>query len=918
MARARSDRFRKGLTLLAIAVTGNRAARQRLAEILRIWLIRVTPRILAPSLLRALAHFTPLAPVFSADWLRRFDTPGGVTLRYFQDTKAAMPNVFFVLCCSLDDVALALRTRSSLDDVIGLNWSGVIAPRSPISSADIGRLREIFASDPRFTFEPLMDANAPVLFLEAGAIPRPHGPRVLVEALLDTPGAMVAYSDEARVDSAGRPERPWFKPDFSPLLAEQGVLLGRMVAMRSGLEGCLDRQALFVLSAALGVGGAGVLHVPHVLFFDVGTPVVPFELPLMSSGVVIPMVSILIPTRDRWDLLEACLDSIDCSDWPRERLEIIIVDNGSSEPAAMSGLRDIEIDGRARVLRDDGPFNYSRLNNRAATVATGDILILLNNDTEVLDRQWIRKLVSLAALKQVGAVGPKLLYPDRTVQHGGVILGIQGVAAHAHVGLSSSDGGYAQLANLTHEVSTVTGACMAVSRENFLAVGGLDESFPVSFNDVVFCLDLLQIGLYNVYLAEPLLIHHESKSRGYDDTPAKREKARLEAAAAWLRHGKRMRRDFFYSPSLSLDQPYVLAFAPRRRPVWDRWLPRAHRVMMLSVTHERGHGVPVVLKLQAQALLAHGFEVVVAGPVSPNDLDYPGCTRIDILDPRMAALTAVEQGIDVVVAHTPPFFSVARWTGGYPRVLAYDYGEPPPLMFDDGESRQALLNEKDQGLLMCDAIFAISDAVAAEGRVPVRGVIPLGNTHLGCWDSLSETRRDLTRKRLGWGDRFVVLNVCRFHRAERNYKGIGTFAQLRRALNATCPNLAKRAIFVLCGKGNQDDIEDMRAEGLEVFANVSDIEITDLYCAADVYANFSTWEGYNLGIGQALAMGLGVVASDIPAHRAFGIPVTNDPVEAARALSEMGQQISGRTVKVWDWGGPLAQFVEEVKNLCPR
>jgi glycosyltransferase involved in cell wall biosynthesis len=271
--------------------------------------------------------------------------------------------------------------------------------------------------------------------------------------------------------------------------------------------------------------------------------------------------------------------------------------------------------------------------------------------------------------------------------------------------------------------------------------------------------------------------------------------------------------------------------------------------------------------------------------------------------------------VDLIIAHTPPFFSVARWTGGHPAVIAYDYGEPPPEWFPDTAERQVILTEKDQSLIMATAVYAISNAITSESRTPVDGVIPLGNAHLGRWTEDLVARRDAVRARRDWQGKFVVLNVCRFHIGERRYKGVDLYAKVSAATKQKSAAGSQQAVFVLCGKGTPADVEAMTALGLTVAANVTDEEMTDLYCAADAYANFSQWEGYNLGIGQALAMGLPTIASDIPAHRAFGIDVTNDVEFAADWVLQNAAVQSPRVPKVWSWEAPCKRLVEVIESM---
>jgi GT2 family glycosyltransferase len=863
-----------------------------------------------------------------SNWLAHFDTPTNEDL--LQLEVSAHPNSFIFVIARFDETSeeyaehLAVRLLKS----IGQQWQAafVFAPNCK-STETIDRIRRATGSDARISFGTPVLITAPefIVLVEGGALPRSHALRIFADALRGERNALVAYSDEDQYNGAGPSGNPWFKPKFSPLLAEQGMLLGGMVALRpdtngekqllSKLTNAHTDAAAVVREYALSGGESRVVHIPHVLYHDAFSPRAPLPLSL-ELPTALPAVSVIIPTRDRWDLLGACLESLKYTDWPRDRFEIIVVDNGSTDAFTLRMLAEAENTKLIRVIRDDLPFNWSRLNNLAVGESRGDLLVFLNNDTEIIDKGWLKKIARHLLRPGTGAVGCKLLYPDRTVQHGGVVAGIMGVAGHAHLGLAADEGGYRNLANITHEVSALTGACLAVTRENFYAVGGFNESFRVAFNDVVFCFDLHVLGKRNVYVGEALVVHHESKSRGYDDTPEKLAINRVEAQNAWSLHPQLMRNDPYYSPNLSLGRPYELGFAPRRPVPWDDRSRRAPRVMMLSVTHAIGHGVAVVVDKQAEALVRHGYQVIVAGPMSANDFPYPGCERVEVHDAQSAATLAAQKRVDLIIAHTPPFFSVARWTGTYPPVLAYDYGEPPSDWFPDAEARRAVLAEKDQSLIMASAVFTISEAVAAESRTPVHGVLPLGNSHLGQWDDACAVRRESVRKKRGWENKFVVLNVCRFHEGERVYKGVNTYADLRDVLHRGDKQRAEKTIFVLCGKGSPEDVKVMTARGLTVAANVTDEEMADLYCAADAYANFSKWEGYNLGIGQALAMGLPTIASDIPAHRAFGVEVTKDVEDAAVWLIRAAGQGGNRTPRIWSWEGPLERFIQEVTSVC--
>jgi GT2 family glycosyltransferase len=676
-------------------------------------------------------------------WSAHFDSPSkSIMDRLTAGADSKMP-VLVIARFEKNSEKYAPVLAKKLVDSIGQNWTAVFlfGPDCNVFEAQ-GKLLEATDRDPRIC----LDASAVtqqadvVVLIQGGALPRPHGLRIFADALRNSPGALLAYSDEDHLDDGGVPTTPWFKPKFSAILTAQGVLLGRMLAF--WVDGNMSEQVMqkllcdstdidaFVRKFALDNGERRVLHIPHVLFHDAFA----LRLPIVTDWSLpdtLPKTTIVIPTRDCWNLLGPCLESLWSSDWPSDLLDVLVVDNGSTDPETLAMLGRLEFERRIRVIHDARPFNWSSLNNLAARESDGELLIFLNNDTKADDPAWLKKLAAHALRPGVGAVGCKLLYPDRTVQHGGVVAGIQGIAGHAHLFLQSDEGGYCNLANTTHEVSAVTGACLAVTRKNFELAGGFNEEFRIAFNDFVFCLTLHSLGLRNVYVADPLLIHYESKSRGADDTPEKLALQHQEARRAVAIHSALIRDDPFYSPNLSLWKPYELAFAPRRRAAWDDRSSRSLKVMMLSGTHAVRDPVAIALSLQADALVKRGYEVFVAGPQGKDDFSYPGCKRVELYDPLTAATLAADLSVDLLMAYTQPFFSTAKWTGAYPPIISYDFGEPPPDFYPDAMRGGALRAEKDHAMGLATAVYAISNAIAAESRAPVSGVIPLGNAHLG-------------------------------------------------------------------------------------------------------------------------------------------------------------------------------------------
>jgi len=218
------------------------------------------------------------------------------------------------------------------------------------------------------------------------------------------------------------------------------------------------------------------------------------------------------------------------------------------------------------VLRAPGPFNFARLNNRAAEAASGDVLFLVNDDVEALDAGWLSEMLSRLAEPDVGAVGALLLWPSGVVQHGGVVFGPKFEPAHAFRDRMDGEPGYAGMLRVARECSAVTAACLATRREDYLAVGGMDEfNFPVNFNDADYCLKLRALGKRIVFTPDAKLLHHESASRGSDRPGDRRPRYERELRNLRLKWGDVLAADPYYSPALALDgNPYSALATPMR------------------------------------------------------------------------------------------------------------------------------------------------------------------------------------------------------------------------------------------------------------------------------------------------------------------------------------------------------------------
>jgi GT2 family glycosyltransferase len=267
-----------------------------------------------------------------------------------------------------------------------------------------------------------------------------------------------------------------------------------------------------------------------------------------------PLVSLIVPTFNQYRLLSQCVEGL-LKKTSYSNIEVIIVDNRSDDAQTLEYLRELpNRDARVKVIKDLGAFNFSRINNHAVKHATGSILGFINNDIEVIHPEWLSEMVSHIVRPDVGAVGARLLFPNGTIQHVGVITGIGGVAGHMFKCMPMNSFGYFCRAILPQDLSAVTAACMLVKKELFDTVGGFDEErLAVAFNDIDLCLKLRQLGKRVVFTPYAELLHHESVTRGYEDTPEKKERFDREFAAMQKKWGEALTSDPFYNPNLSYD-----------------------------------------------------------------------------------------------------------------------------------------------------------------------------------------------------------------------------------------------------------------------------------------------------------------------------------------------------------------------------
>lgn len=431
----------------------------------------------------------------------------------------------------------------------------------------------------------------------------------VARAIHQNPDAALIYSDEDKIDGDGLRTDPYFKCDWNydlflsqNMISHLGVYRTDIVrqtgGFRKGFEGSQDYD--LALRFIDKIERSQIIHVPRVLYHwrihwnstafgaekkpyavDAGRNAIAEHLERKNIKAQVdilptnmyrvryelpekpPAVSIIIPTHNNCKLLRKCVSSI-VTKTSLTNYEILIVNNNSSESETLDYLEELNKEPRIKTINDDRPFNFSAINNLAARHAKGKYLCFLNDDTEVINEDWLTEMLSIGIQPGVGAVGARLWYYDKRLQHGGVVLGIGGIGSHAHKFMPRINHGYFNRASLIQEFSAVTAACMLVGSKCFNQAGGFDEvNLQVAYNDVDFCLRLKQQGYRIVWTPFAELYHHESATRGEDILQEKRHRFLREINYMQSKWGEIISNDPAYSPNLTLNkEDFSLAWPP--------------------------------------------------------------------------------------------------------------------------------------------------------------------------------------------------------------------------------------------------------------------------------------------------------------------------------------------------------------------
>lgn len=435
-----------------------------------------------------------------------------------------------------------------------------------------------------------------IAFLDHDDLLAPFALFEVVTALQNNPNLDLIYSDEDKTDKSGKRFNPFFKPDFSPDYLRSVNYMPHFLVVRKslgdqvgwlweGYDGAQDYDLILRLVEKARV----IAHIPKILYHwrawigstaregvskpyanDAGKKALQEHLIRLGLPAHVedglyptfyrvhyqldanPLISIIIPNQDQASVLECCVNSI-LQNTTYPNFEIFLIENGSRQQETFGLYERLEKDARIHVINWNEPFNYSRINNWAVKQTNGEIVLFLNNDTQVINQDWLEQMLQLAIRQDVGAVGAKLYYPDETIQHAGLIVGVGGVAGNSHKYFPVDHVGYFNRLISVQNVSAVTAACMMIRKKVFQEVDGFDDNYALSFGDVDLCLRILQRGYLNVWTPYAELYHHESKTRGYEDTVDKFE--RFSKETMYFKHkwtGFLQKGDPYYNPNLTL------------------------------------------------------------------------------------------------------------------------------------------------------------------------------------------------------------------------------------------------------------------------------------------------------------------------------------------------------------------------------
>ena len=635
------------------------------------------------------------------------------------------------------------------------------------------------------------------------------------------PHWQLVYCDEDRIDERGLRFEPSFKPDFNLDLLRSMPFLGDLCFVRRAALEALPEVRLFGPAASYNLslnvldrcGEAAIGHIAEILYHRCARPeeqpgveaeeraaMRALRAHLRRNGLDAavqqgflprtfrvtyrfpdrPSVSIIIPTRDRLDLLAPCVESL-LQKTDYSNYEVLIVDNNSEETETLAYLESLPQTslGRVRVLHYPHPFNFSAINNFAAREAGGEFLLLLNNDTQIIQSQWLERVLMHGLRPEVGVVGARLIFPNGKLQHAGVIVGLSGIADHPHLGLRVKDPGYMGRAQVDQDFSAVTAACMLIRKSLFLEVGGFDEErFPVLFNDVDLCLRVRERRYKVIWTPYATVVHHGSVSQNSEKVSQKKlERIRREQSAMAERWIEQMAEDPAYNRHLSLADKHF-GVEDRVDAPWDANFRDRPRILGYAADHAGcGHyriyaplralqrtarAQCLLLEAQAERGLPTGWEVARAAP----DAVLLQSALHDHELQQLKDLQWVKKLFKIFelddLKTKVPHASI------HARVIPKDVG-----------------HRLERALAMCDRLVVATEPLRDAYRKLIGDIVVVPNyLESGRWEGLQSVHREGARPRVGWagsvshgGDLALLQQVMRELASEADFVIFGMCPQ---------------------------------------------------------------------------------------------------------------------------------------------
>jgi len=548
-------------------------------------------------------------------WIKNTEQKQSQEIKTITENLQIKPLISILLPTYNSNIEYLKQCIESVQNQSYTNWQLCIADDASTYTDHLKHIHQASKQDSRINFQQrktnghISDATNTCLSMATGdytllldhddTLPE-HSLLHLVNAIQNNKHLQLIYADEDKIDDKGNRFEPHFKPEWNPDLLYSQNYIGHPVLLntqtvkqlggfRQGVEGSQDHDLLLRYTANLAT--SQIHRIPVILYHwrlhsestaadanaknyttqagikalqdhfsnqNISVKIGPGKLPntyrvQWPIPKQQPLVSLIIPTHNGYEILKTCITSI-LEKTTYQNYEILIINNQVDCHQTLNFIDTIEQKNHnIQVLKWNHPFNYSAINNYGASQANGSILGLINNDIEVITPDWLTEMVSHALRPEIGCVGSKLYYPNNKIQHAGVILGIGGVAGHAHKYFNKEQSGYFSRLKLTQNFSAVTAACLIVRKKVFEQVNGLDQNnLPIAFNDVDFCLRIRNAGYRNIWTPYAELYHHESISRGEENTPEKQNRAMAEIQYTKYKWGSSLIKDPAYNPNLTL------------------------------------------------------------------------------------------------------------------------------------------------------------------------------------------------------------------------------------------------------------------------------------------------------------------------------------------------------------------------------